>query len=85
MKKLIIYSAMFLMLTSCARSCGKLSREFQTSARNNEVVMYSGGDTVFYDKFNGIINNAEGSDGVYYYKGDTLVEVSGDYIIKSTK
>ena len=47
--------------------------------------MYSGGDTVFYDKFNGIINNSEGSDGVCYYKGDTLVEVSGDYIIKSTK
>ena len=47
--------------------------------------MYSGGDTVFYDRFNGIINNSEGSDGVYYYKGDTLIEVSGDYIIKSTK
>lgn len=85
MKKLIIYSAMFLTLTSCARSCQSFDRSFQTSARNNEVVMYSGGDTVFYDKFNGIINNSEGSDGVYYYKGDTLVEVSGDYIIKSTK
>lgn len=85
MKKLIIYSAMFISLTSCARSCGKLNRSFQTSARNNEVVMYSGGDTVFYDKFNGIINNAENSDGAYYYKGDTLIELSGDYIIKSTK
>lgn len=85
MKKLIIYSAMFLTLTSCARSCQSFDRGFQTSARNNEVVMYSGGDTVFYDKFNGIINDAENSDGAYYYKGDTLIELSGDYIIKSTK
>lgn len=45
--------------------------------------MFSGGDTVFTDTFKGIVNNSESSDGVYYYKGETLIEVSGDYVIKS--
>ena len=85
MKKLFIYLFIGFSLTSCARSCASIDRDFQTGPRTNEVVMYSGGDTVFSDKFRGIINNSEGSDGIYYYKGDTLVEVSGDYIIKSTK
>lgn len=62
-----------------------MERSFQTSSRNYEVVMYSGGDTVFYDRFNGIINNSENSDGCYYYRGDSLIEISGDYIIKSIK
>jgi hypothetical protein len=47
--------------------------------------MFSGGDTVFHDTFTGILNSEENSDGVYYYKSDTLVEVSGDYTIKSIK
>jgi hypothetical protein len=49
------------------------------------VVMYSGGDTVFHDKVKTIINSENGSDGIYYYKGDTLIEVSGDYVLKSIK
>lgn len=47
--------------------------------------MFSGGDTVFFDQPNTIINSSQNSDGIYYYKGDTLVEVSGDYILKSIK
>lgn len=47
--------------------------------------MFSGGKVVFSDKFEGILNNSETSDGVYYYKGDSLIEISGDYTVKSTK
>jgi hypothetical protein len=85
MRKLLIVSLLALSLCSCQRSCAKWDKEHQTSARHYQVVMYSGGDTVFNDNFFGIINDAEGSDGCYYFKGDTLIEISGDYIIKSDK
>ena len=45
--------------------------------------MYSGGKVVFTDTVTAMINNSSSSDGIYYYKGDTLVEISGDYILKS--
>lgn len=83
--KYLIYITIVSLLSSCQRGCAKLDRGFQTGTREYEVIMYSGGDTVFHDHFKGIINNSEHSDGCYYYKGDTLVEVSGDYIIKSIK
>lgn len=70
-------------MSSCQRGCTRMERSFQTSERDYEVVMFSGGDTVFVDKFRGIINNSEHSDGIYYYKNDELVEVSGDYVIHS--
>lgn len=85
MKKTIIYALICMSLTSCARSCQSVSKDFQTSDRQYEITMYSGGDTVFHDKVKTIINSENGSDGVYYYKGDTLIEVSGDYILKSIK
>lgn len=84
MKKIIPF-ILIMGLCSCQRACTRINRTYQTSRRDYEVIMYSGGDTVFYDKFHGIINDAENSDGCYYYKGDTLVEISGDYIIKSDK
>lgn len=83
MKKLLIIALGVFTLSSCQRGCTKFNRSVQVSERNYEIIMYSGGDTVFYDKFKGIINNSANSDGAYYYKGDTLVEVSGDYVIKS--
>jgi len=82
MKKLLIIASA-LVLTSCQRSCSKLSRGIQVSERDYTVVMFSGGDTVFVDKFHGIVNNSEYSDGIYYYKDNTLIEVSGDYVITS--
>lgn len=63
-----------------------MNRSFQTSERNYTIVMFSGGDTVFvdkFDKFRGIVNYSGHSDGVYYYKNDGLIEVSGDYVITS--
>jgi len=83
MRKLLIYLVLCTGLAGCARSCEGCNRDLQMGSRTYEVIMYSGGDTVFYDKFNGIVNNSENSDGCYYHKGDTLIEVSGDYIIKS--
>ena len=85
MKKIIIYSLICISLTSCQRSCQSFNKDFQTTDRNYEIIMYSGGDTVFYDKTKTIINSEKNSDGIYYYKEDTLIEVSGDYIIKSLK
>jgi len=84
MQKILI--AFFLIsLCSCQRACTSMEKDYQTGSRSYEVIMYSGGDTVFYDHFKGMINDAENSDGCYYYKGDTLIEISGDYIIKSNK
>jgi len=83
MKITILLASMALLMSSCQRGCSKLSRSIEMSERNYEVVMFSGGDTVFTDKFRGIVNNSESSDGIYYYKNDELIEVSGDYVIKS--
>jgi hypothetical protein len=72
-------------LASCQRGCSSLNRMFQVSERNYEIIMFSGGDTVFHDSFIGILNNSEGSDGVYYYKDGKLIEISGDYVVNSDK
>ncbi len=73
-------------LTSCQRGCNKLDRAIQTTDRYYEVTLFSGGDTVFTDKFKGIVNNSEQSDGIYYFNNNgQMIEISGDYIIKSSK
>lgn len=82
-KKTIIYLSIVLILSSCQRACTKYSRAFEATERNYEIIMFSGCDTVFIDKFKGIVNNSEASDGIYYYKDGKLIEVSGDYIIRS--
>lgn len=82
MKKLLSLFLLF-SLCSCQRSCQKLKRGYQAVDRQYTVCMFSGGDTVFVDQFKGIIENNDSSDGVYYFKGDTLIEISGDYIIIS--
>ena len=74
-----------LTLSSCQRFFQRVSRNFQNSARDYRVYMYSGDSLVFYDSFHGIINQEEHSDGIFYFKGDTLIELSGNYIIKSEK
>jgi len=74
-----------LVFSSCSRQFSSCSRSVQTGDRSYVIEMYSGGDVVFRDSFSGIVNNSDQSDGIYYYKGDTLIEVSGDYVIKSLK
>ncbi len=83
MRKTILIAIAVLTLSSCQRGCARLDRNFQASERDYSIVMYSGGDTVYIDNFRGIVNNSEHSDGIYYYKNGELIEVSGDYIIKS--
>lgn len=84
--KQIALIALLFTLSSCTeRGCQSMRRSFQYSERDYEVIMFSGGDTVFVDRFHGIINGEEGTDGVFYIKNDTLIEVSGDYVIKSVK
>lgn len=83
MKKLLLITAGVILLSSCQRGCQRFEKNFQTTNRDYEITMYSGGEPVYKDKFNGIVNDTDGSDGCYYTKGDTLIEVSGDYILKS--
>ena len=83
--KYIIYLSLVVFLSSCSRGCTRINKQMQSSSRDYELTMYSGGQVVFKDKVRGIVNSEDNSDGVYYYKGDTLVEVSGDYILKSVK
>jgi hypothetical protein len=82
MKKfLFIYVMVFVI--GCTASDQQAIKKTSSEERDYEVIMYSGGAVVFHDKFHGIVNNSENSDGCYYFKGDSLIEVSGDYIIKS--
>jgi hypothetical protein len=81
----LLLAVVAITSSSCARGCSSITRSVQVGDMDYEIIMYSGGDTVFYDKVRTIINNSESSDGIYYYKGDTLVEVSGDYVIKATE
>lgn len=82
-KSTLLFAAILLLFTSCQRGCQRLEKKYQMSDRTYEVKVYSGGETVFKDRFTGIANDTEGGDGMYYIKGDTLIEVSGDYILKS--
>jgi len=81
--KTLLLIATTLVLTSCQRSCQRFNKNWQTSERTYTITMYSGGKPVFVDRFTGILNDSEHSDGCYYTKGDTLIEVSGDYVVKS--
>lgn len=72
-----------LTATGCQREWLSIKKGVQTSERNYEIYVYSGGQIVFEDKFTGILNDSNGSDGIYYYKDGKLIEISGDYIVKS--
>jgi hypothetical protein len=90
MKKTIVTLAIALFAVSCTdRTRQAMSRNYQFSAqfsdRNYSITVYSGGKPVFEDSFHGMINQEKGSDGIFYFKGDTLIELSGEYVIKSTK
>lgn len=85
MRKAITAFLLLILLSSCQRSCQKWKKENQTSKRNYTIEMYSGGKTIFEDRFHGIVTEDSGGSSCYYYKGDTLIELFGDYIIKSTK
>lgn len=84
MKKLLL----LLVITTSFAGCMS-ERQKQASARRWDeariytITLYSGGTVVFRDTLSGIVNQEEGSDGIFYYKGDSLVEISGDVVVKS--
>jgi hypothetical protein len=84
MKKLTIIIIITFVLSSCARWQQGCKRETGTR-RNYEIILFSGGDTVFIDHPKRVVINQEEGDGIYYYKDDTLIEMAGTYIIKSEK
>ena len=74
-----------LILTGCTpRGCQKVNRTLQFSDRNYIIKQYSGGKCVGEYKFRGILNTEEKTDGYFFFRGDTLIEISGDITIKST-
>lgn len=72
-----------LSLAGCARQCEGCNRDMQTGDREYEVWQYSGGVLIQTYRFRGIVNNQKNSDGYYWSSGDTIIEVSGDIILKS--
>lgn len=84
MRKAILFLLLVIGLSSCQRSCQKMRRQYQASKRTYYIEVYSGGKLIHSETFNGVITEEEGN-GAYYYKGDTLVEISGDYILKSVR
>lgn len=86
MKKLTHKLLLLLSLTllGCARGCQQMDRDF-SSNRHYIIKVYSGPALVMVDTLQGVINQEEKTDGIYYYKGDTLKEVSGTYILTSVK
>ena len=75
---------MSIVFTSCARFDASIKRSFQNSPLHYVIYQYSGDSLVFHDEFDGILNSSEHSDGYYYYKGDTLHEISGTTNILGT-
>jgi hypothetical protein len=84
MKRISLLMMLILLFTSCTqRGCQSTKRDFQTSNRIYDITVYSGGKVFYHDKIKGIVNQEDSTDGIYYFKGDTLIELSGQYCIKS--
>lgn len=85
MKKttLILLIIATISLSSCKRSMESWSRSIQSSDRNYEIEYYSGGKLIKYYKFKGILNSQANSEGYYFSVEDTLIEISGDILVKS--
>lgn len=81
----IVYLSMFFLVSCTTRSCQSCNRDMQFSARDYDIKMWSGDSLVFHDKFHGVINQEEHSDGIFYFKGDTMKEIGGNYVIISEK
>lgn len=82
--KIVLWIVVSMLLSSCARWQQSCKRRTGTK-RNYEVILFSGGDTAFIDHPRHVVINQEEGDGIYYYKGDTLIEMAGTYLIKSEK
>jgi hypothetical protein len=82
-KNSLIILALFT-LCGCQRSCTKFETSVQKDKiRDYNVVVFSAGDTVFVDSFRGIVNVSKDEKTIYYTKNDELIEISGEYILRS--
>ena len=85
MKRIFFLLTAIIILMSivgCARGCGMIDREFQMTDKVTIVQQYSGGKLVNRWQFTGMVNSSSSSDGYYFTISDTLIEVSGDVVIK---
>jgi len=82
--KIVVFIIAIMLLTSCQKSIESFKKGFQTTDRNYIIEQYSGGELIGKYKFKGTLNDSENSDGYYFFEQDTLVEISGDIIIRST-
>ncbi len=69
-----------ITLTSCARGCQGLNTSLADNHKQHvNIKQYSGGKLVGEWQIYGIVNDAEGSDGYFFYDNNgELVEISGD-------
>lgn len=88
MRKLQIVKLSFILIglltASCQKSCTAMQKRYSGS-RNYHVEQYSGGQLIKVYDFYGALNDSQNSDGYYFFQKDTLVEISGDIVIKSWK
>jgi hypothetical protein len=88
MTKLQLSKILFLFccvgVVACQKSCTSMQKRYSGS-RNYHIEQYSGGQLIQVYDFHGTLNDSENSDGYYFFKQDTLVEISGEVIIKSWK
>lgn len=84
MKRIVLLVLMSLMMAGCARTCNNFSRKF-SGVQNYHIRQYSGGVLIGEYRFKGVLDNQNNSDGFFFFKGDTLIELSGDLIIESHK
>lgn len=87
MKKSILLLS-FICLFGCTKNDNEKSAFYSTDDRKYQINVYSAGHLIFTDTFTGLLhpNRYAGSTNAYYYvKGDSLIEFTGDYILKSIK
>ena len=82
-KNSLIILALFT-LCGCQRSCTKFEKSIQKDKeRDYNIMVFSAGDTVFVDSFRGVVNVSKDEKTIYYFKNDELIEISGEYILRS--
>ena len=82
-KNSLIILALFT-LCGCQRSCTKVETSIQKDKeRDYNIMVFSAGDTVFVDNFRGVVNVSKDEKTIYYFKNDELIEISGEYILRS--
>ncbi|MCU0425776.1 MAG: hypothetical protein MUF71_09150 [Candidatus Kapabacteria bacterium] len=84
MKKLLLSAIFGVSLLWTLSSCSALGlQEFRRditkfSQGRYRVIQYSGGQVIGKWEFFGIVNRFEYTNKIFFFVGDTLVELSGD-------